>query len=254
MGWRWSDQPWAQDPQHLVSLLEKVYGAAVRAGKIRSVATVTVKKMMAFRNWTPKIPLSNLLEVVDDLGVAYVPNDVPPGPAFLFPIPDVTLETKRLQIRLCDEAQFDLRYVTVGDKNKFIGPMWFGADDENLQRIIRSSAVLVVEGPFDLLAVRTMVPEFPALCPMGKRLTEGHLDYLQLCGVEKIITLWDADDAGRAASSRDVKRFRTLSLDLRSRMTCKDPADALRNYESAFALRDLLLEAVPRQKVECGDD
>jgi hypothetical protein len=245
---------WFKDPQTLISSLDKVYEAAIRADKIKSVATVTVKKMMSFRGWSPKILTANLLEVVESLGVAYVPNDIVPGPAFLFPIPDVTGEPKRIVLRLCDETAYDTRHIDAGDKTKFIGPSWFGVEEATIARVIQSRAVLLVEGPFDLLAVRTMAPSFPVLCPLGKRITPGHLDYLRILCVEKVITLWDADAGGRSASSRDIKGFRTLNLSLGSRMNCKDPADALKTYESAYALRDLLLEATPRRPLYFEDD
>ncbi len=245
----WWDEPWFNSPEVLLTSLEALYRKALAIGKIQSVLDTTKKKIMAARGYCPAVPQEQLSQAIEDLQIVYVPESISPGPGFLFPIRDVTGEIRRVHIRLSDEAACGHRYLSIVDKHLFTGPPWLGNDEETLERIISSKTVLVVEGPFDLLAVKTLAPEFPALCPLTKRLGKLHKTYLEILGVRRIITLWDDDAAGRKASSRDLKGFQTLAL--RPPGT-KDPSDALLSYTTMCELQDLI-RSIPKELDE-GDE
>ncbi len=238
----WKDEPWFNSPEVLLASLEALYRRALAIGKIQSVLETTNKKIMANRGYAPAVPREALSQAIEDLQIVYIPESIPPGPGFLFPIRDVTGEIRRLHIRLLDGATGGLRYLSIVDKHLFTGPPWLGNDEETLERIINRKTVLVVEGPFDLLAVKALAPEFPALCPLTKRLGKLHKTYLEILGVRRIITLWDDDAAGRKASSRDLNGFQTLAL---RPPGAKDPSDALLNYNSMCDLQDLIRSIPP---------
>lgn len=205
----WRNEPWAKSPSVLLESLESFYRKAIQNGKVIDPAQTTAKRVMIQRAWCPTVNSEKLLNAVKDVELVYVPTGVGPGPGFLFPIRDVSGDIRRLHIRVNDEAANGSRYITLQEKNAFIGPAWVGADDATLARIIKSGQVLVVEGPFDLLAVRSLVPELPSLSPLSKRLTKNHVSYLYMLGVQHIHVLWDADEAGAAATDVTVKRLKS---------------------------------------------
>lgn len=204
----WRNEPWAKSPSVLLESLESLYRKAIQNGKVIDPAQTAAKRVMTQRAWCPTVAGDKLLNAVRDVELVYVPTGVGPGPGFLFPIRDVSGDIRRLHIRVNDEAAYGSRYISLQEKNAFIGPAWVGADDATLARIIKSGQVLVVEGPFDLLAVRTLVPELPSLSPLSKRLTKNHVSYLHMLGVQHIYVLWDADEAGVAATEVTIKKLR----------------------------------------------
>ena len=244
----WKDQPWATKPEILLDQLNRTYQRALELGKIQGPEFVTLKKVMAFRRWFAAVPREQLLQAIRDLELIYVPKDMEPGPGFLFQIRDVTGEVRRAHIRLMDSNDYgDLRYLSLVDKTKFIGPAWVGADDEALASIIAAGEVLLVEGPFDLLAIRTIMPEVPSLCSTTKRLGDGHWDYLKILGVEKIHVMFDIEASGRGEQAMDVMKERAHGFIINPvKCPAHDPAEALKTPHHIEALRNTLRGLIPR--------
>ena len=244
---RFMDEPWAKHPEVLIKSLGDCYRQAIKAGKVESSPDFCRKKIMAYRGYCSAVPQDKLLKAVEDLLMVYIPKSIPPGPGFLFAVCDATEDIKMAQVRVCDETVYGCRYLSLVDKYSFIGPAWVGMDQETMTRILDSRSVLVVEGPFDILAVKTLVPECPVLCPLTKSLNMIQRAILRILGVNRIVTLWDSDATGQRASSRGIMGFQTLALHL---PRVKDPSDALLNYNTMCELQDLI-RSVP--KLPAGD-
>lgn len=244
MAKRWMDEPWATNPQVLLAELEKTYSKALKLGKIETVAKTTLKKAVANRGWhfAPDDP--KMLEVIEDLGVIYVPQGLEPGPGFLFPIRDVTGDIKRAHIRLINDDQFALyggKYLSLVDKHLFIGPPWLGNDEATLEAIIQSGEVLVMEGPFDLAAIRYTAPGIPSLCSLTKRLGKLHWAYLKILGVQRVYVMFDEEKSGRGEEAAESLARRNPEFEI-VRVVCPahDPSDALKSSLKTKKLRELL--------------
>lgn len=210
------------------------------------MAKTTLKKAMAFRQWSEAVPQARLLQAIEDLEMIYVPNGCGPGPAFLFPVRDVTGEIRRAHLRMVDETVYGFRYISLVNSEKFIGPGWSGNDEATVEAIIQTGEVTLVEGPFDLVALRAAEPRLPSLCPLSKRMSDDHWDYLKILGVEHIYPMFDVEKSrqGEAAMERmEVfhREFKVTPL----RCPAKDPSDALKHPAKFEALRRTLNDALP---------
>lgn len=246
----WKDEPWATDPKVLLTELEKTYTKALKLGKIETVAKTTLKKAVANRGWhfAPDDP--KMLAVVEDLGMIYVPQGLEPGPGFLFPIRDVTGDIKRAHIRLITDDQYALyggKYLSCVDKHLFIGPPWLGNDEATLEAIIQTGEVIVMEGPFDLAAIRYAAPQLPSLCSLTKRLGKLHWAYLKILGVQRVYIMFDEEKSGRGEEAANVLARRNPEFEI-TRVVCPahDPSDALRSSVKAQKLRDVLSNLSPK--------
>jgi hypothetical protein len=186
------------------------------------------------------------VQAIEDLEMIYVPNGCGPGPAFLFPVRDVTGEIRRAHLRMVDETVYGFRYISLVNSEKFIGPGWSGNDEATVEAIIQTGEVTLVEGPFDLVALRAAEPRLPSLCPLSKRMSDDHWDYLKILGVEHIYPMFDVEKSrqGEAAMERmEVfhREFKVTPL----RCPAKDPSDALKHPAKFEALRRTLNDALP---------
>lgn len=144
---------------------DKLYDRIVAKGG-RDKLNLTREKIIEARGWQPSLYLTkdNFERALTELGCFYVPKIMEPGPAFLFPIIDDFDRT-------CQYAQTKpLEGSVLGDKSKYrfigskpIGPTWFGNTDETIKAVVSTGQVVLVEGPFDLLACRVLAPK-PPLC------------------------------------------------------------------------------------------
>ena len=210
------------------------------------MAKTTLKKAMAFRQWSEAVPQDRLLQAIEDLEMIYVPNGCGPGPAFLFPVRDVTGEIRRAHLRMVDETVYGFRYISLVNPEKFIGPGWSGNDEATVEAILQTGEVTLVEGPFDLVALRAAEPRLPSLCSLSKRMSDDHWDYLKILGVEHIYPMFDVEKSrqGEAAMERmEVfhREFQVTPL----RCPAKDPSDALKHPAKFEALRRTLTDALP---------
>lgn len=250
----WRDEPWAKDPAVLIDILENLYRQAMRLGKVTRPALTTMKKVMAQRRWCMAVPLDQLLTAVENIELVYVPAGVGPGPAFAFAIRDVSGDIKRLHLRLHDPEVYGMRYLSIMVKDSFVGPAWIGADETTLAKIIQTGSVLVVEGPFDLLAVRTVAPEIPSLSPLSKRLTRQHVAYLSMLGVDRINVMWDEDQAGDKATRTTVQKLKSQFTVTPVECPGPDPAECLCSVRGMYGLNAVLhslrpCEAVPWDEI-----
>ena len=244
---KWNSEPWAQSPNVLLEDLEIKYRLAMHLGKVETPAKTTCKKLMAAREWCDSVPQDTLLQAVEDLEAIYVLKDVPPGPGILFPIRDVTGEIRRVHIRVNDPKVYGSRYLSITDTDNFIGPPWLGMDDATLLAIIQTHTVIVMEGPFDLLAIRTLEPKLPAVSSLTKKLGEGHWDYLKILGVKRIYVMFDNEAQGKLAASAMQERHKDFEI---TSVLCPahDPSDAMKTPQKLSALRRILHTLVPIPK------
>ena len=249
----WKDQPWAKEPAVLITELDRLYAKAVGAGKIVSPAHSTMEKVMAIREWSPAVPMAQLLQAIQTLGILYIPAGMPPGPGIMFPITDVDGKVKRLQIRLNDPAAYGMRYMSIMDPDGFMGPGWVGSDRKTRENIIRTGNVLVVEGPFDLLAVRALAPDLPSLCPLSKRMSWKHVAFMLMYGVERLQILMDQDEPGRKATTDAEKNLGNKFKIVPVRCPAADPSDCLTSRSSLFQLQEVLRLHAPEVEIPWDD-
>jgi hypothetical protein len=151
---------------------------------------------------------------------------------------------------LSGDGKFKYHYI--GEEPK--GPRWFGNTPEMLQKVVNSSLLIVVEGPFDLLAARLVAPIAPIMSPLTKTLGKEHIAFIRMLGIKKLILLYDNEKpdlakgkklgAGNAAAKIQVKEVQEACegrVSVES-MTCpaSDPSKALENFEDAEQLKLLL--------------
>jgi hypothetical protein len=242
----WKDEIWATQPKLLIDSIENVYKKAVAAGKIRSKHTVAAKKIVENRRWAGGIDPENLLQAVTDLDISYIPQGLNPGPGFLFPIEDATQEVRRAHIRILDEKLYGLRYISIVNTDEFVGPAWLGTGDDALESIINSGEVTIMEGPFDLLAIRVLEPALPSLCSLTKRLSKQHLDYLRILGVKKINVMFDNEASGRGQQAAETMLEKVKDIEINP-VTCPDhdPSDALKSLQKTESLKKVLRSLLP---------
>lgn len=236
---RWIEEPWANAPEVLIEALERYYRLAIQIKKIETVAKTTAKKVMQIRGWHASIPQDQLVKAVEDLEVIYVPTGMTPGPGLLFPVRDVSGEVRRAHIRVNDETVYGVRYISAVDRSRFVGPPWIGTDDATLAAIIQTGHVLVMEGPLDLLAIRTIEPNVPAICSLTKKLGKLHWSYLRMLGVSRIYVMFDNEAKGEEATEAAARRHKDFEI---TPITCpaKDPAECLKTLMKTNALRKIL--------------
>lgn len=236
---RWKDEPWAKNPDPLLEALEKMYLKAIRAGKIKSPAAATAKKLRIIRKWCDAVPQKSIEDACATLEVVFIPSTMAPGPAILFPIRDVTGEIRRAHIRVNNAEAYGVRYISAVSKERFVGPPWFGTDDATLLAIIQTQEVVVVEGPMDLMACRVAAPDIPSLSSLTKRLGRHHLEYLRILGVKRIRPMFDNQPTGAAATEAMLTMVKGFEI---APLLCpaSDPSDALKSALKFRALSDVL--------------
>ena len=233
---KWTDEPWAYAPEVLIAKLETVYRFFITVKRVETPALLARHKIMQIREWCPAVPQDQLLKAIEDLEVFYIPVAVNPGPAILFPIRDVTGDIHRVHIRMNDPKTYGLRYISAVNKDRFLGPSWAGMDDDTMKAIIQTQKVIVMEGPFDLLAIRTMAPSFPSVCSLTKKLGEQHWDYLKILGVNHVYVMYDNEKRGQEATEAMMKYHKDVEI---TPVICPahDPSDALKTVSKMQALR-----------------
>ena len=203
----------------------------VRTGKAyekaqRDIWQVTAERMIALREW--KTTEEKLIPVLQECNIYYVPKTLIPGPMFVFPESDASGRVTRAQTKPLHDLFGEGKYHTLGvKKDAFLGPVWLGNSDRTLEMILDKRYVVVVEGPFDLIAAKIMAPNVPILCSLTKSIGNKHEDYLKILGVKEVRLLYDNDDAGDKSAYWLGKLF---GIPL-TKMTCpgSDPSDCLKS-------------------------
>ena len=212
---------WWNDLSELRVRTEKAYEKAQR-----DLWQVTAERMIALREW--KTTEEKLIPVLQEFGIYYVPKTLIPGPMFVFPESDVAGRVTRAQTKPLHDLFGEGKYHTLGVKKEaFLGPVWLGNSDRTLQTILDKQYVVVVEGPFDLIAAKILAPNVPILCSLTKSIGNKHEEYLKILGVKEVRLLYDNDDAGDKSAYWLGKLF---GIPI-TKMTCpgSDPSDCLKS-------------------------
>lgn len=238
-------EQWFQQVPRLLTRTDEVYSELVKMGKPDKL-TATTRKVYEQRRWEPSKRLiePNLHAAISSLNTFYCPQALIPGPTFVFPMRDLTNRWQWAQTRpmpgsvLYDEER---RYRFIGTGFSFLGPKWFGNDHATLQRIIETRKVLLVEGPFDLLACKALVPDAPVLSSGTKGVGEDHQDYLQILGVRHITVLYDNERSGQGdKGAQKIERIAKFAKVEVLACPANDPSEALCTLFCAERLRDIL--------------
>lgn len=237
----------------LIATVNAKFEQARAAGQTYTRNSVTQQKIVECRRWQAALPLleKNFDRVLTELDIFYVPKQVVPGPMIVFPMWDIYGVATRAQTKPFEGSIMtgSGKYMYLGLKSKeFAGPSWLGHDAATLKRIIEQKRVVLVEGPFDMLANRLVAPDVPTLSPLTKTLGKEHIAYLRMLGVEVIYLMFDNEkpkegyDIGSGEISmrvlqRDVKEMKVEILYCPS----DDSSRALEFFPKALQLRKQLV-------------
>ena len=231
------DDWYLRDVPRLISETERLYARIVEKYPERTREFVTKQRIVTVRKWEPTLHRyeDRFEAVIRQLGCFYIPKIMPPGPAFVFPIKDVDGTYSCAQTKPLEGSALagKTRYRYIGDKP--VGPRWLGNDPATLRLIIEKRAVMCVEGPFDLLAMRLMSPEYPILSPLTKFLGKNHIAYLRMLGVKQLFIMFDNEVGGEEAMEQQARQVKSMAV---KPCACprKDPSAAL---EEEYGARDL---------------
>ncbi len=192
----------------------------------------TANRILDFREWVAAP--DEVEEAVDGLGVRYIPNSIIRDGAFFFPCYDPLGYLSMAQLRYVDPEWQKSKTMTIGSMNEHEGPLWVGADKTTLGLISGSKSVVLVEGPFDVLATRIILgPSVPVMSPLGHNINHNHQKDMMLMGVEHCVVMFDNDKAGRSGTYTDLPVKRKSSLQCPK----NDPSECLKSLKTAKLLR-----------------
>ena len=239
------------DVSRLIEETDKLYSRIIMKRPEADKLSFTKSKIISERGWEPSRSLidSNFNRVLSELKIFYVPNILLPGPAFVFPIRDVDgtypyAQTKPLEGSVLYSPK--AKYYRIG--NAISSPQWLGNSPETIKILMRMRRVMVVEGPFDLLACRLLCPSLPVLCPLTKLVTKKHEEYLRILGVKTLHLMFDNElskktggfmGSGNISMAMQKKSITSMKVEI-ALCPASDPSEALQSMKSAMALRKLL--------------
>jgi hypothetical protein len=233
----------------LLSQTDVIYSRLVELGKPTKFA-LTKQKIYKERGWEPSRPMieANFDRELEKLRFFYIPKVFQPGPCFVFPLIDVDGSYRRAQTKPLPGSVLHnnkTKYYTLGDRDQFIGPTWIGNDISTLVNILETRSVTLVEGGFDLLACRLLVPSLPILSPLTKRIGKKHIIWLRMLGVKRINLLFDHEKSGQGDESmkylqEDLKGFDVSIFEQTG--GGEDPSGALKSLRSARNLYNMLIQ------------
>jgi hypothetical protein len=257
-GREFTDGPF-QDVRYLIEQTELLYQSQIipKGGPDRFQAAAD--RAIDHRGWRPSFSLfhKNLEPVLRELDIFYVPKQLAPGPAFVFPSYDTKGEPLRAQINpfgweLVINGQ-RAKYARLGHNYEFKGPMWIGTSDKVLGLLIQKRVAVLVEGPWDVVACRVVGPDVPVISTGTKTMNEWHFLYLKILGVESLIYLFDNEfstkqaggiGAGQVAQNRLAKIAAQWGFKT-SKLMCpkEDPSACLKSFSTAHALKQALISS-----------
>lgn len=253
-GFEFFKGPW-QDVEWLIDTTRKFYDEHVTPKGLGDMYTVAATRIMEHRNWSAsKVMIEgNMDAVLRELNIFYVPKQVDPGPGLVFPYLDLYGKYRSGRFRpfyALEMKGSPVKYALFGQK-ALIGPTWFGNTDQGILRAARHKFVMLVEGPFDLLACRLLVPEFPVFSTGTKTVNDDHIAYLRMLGVNHVYLMFDNEDpskegevegAGNKAARIVANTYRNKVPMEFSVLNCpnNDPSQCLERSRPAKALKDQL--------------
>lgn len=239
------------DVPRLIAKADDTYEKLIALGK-PDKWTVTKTKIYENRGWNQSKPYieCNFDAAIMALGVFYLPKALRPGPAFVFPLKDLDGRLGVAQTRPFKDSYLyrpDHKYRLLGTNYPFKGPMWCGNDDATLRQIISCNTVLLVEGPFDVLACKLLVPDIFVMSTLTKGATEDHIDYLRILGVNRIVFMFDNEESQQGAigewvtEKRIHEKFGGRDITVQSaKCSATDPSEALKLGSNALILKNYL--------------
>jgi len=228
------------DVPRLIAETDALYARIAEKFPGKTKESLTIQKIVEERGWEGTLGLykDRFEDVVRQLGCFYVPKVMPPGPAFVFPMRGADGAVIRAQTKPLEGSVLmgeGMKYRYIGDRNKYLGPNWLGNDPETITLIIQRQAVMCVEGPFDLLAIRLACPGYPVLSPLTKRLGKAHIAYLRILGVKRLFLMYDNEAQGEESMEQQKRQIRSMPV-VPCECPQKDPSMALEKLEWAKEL------------------
>lgn len=245
------DAKYYEDVSSLIRETDKLYAKITAKWPDKTKLTVTMNKIVSERGWEPSLKhiQKNFPRVLTELGSFFVPKAMIPGPVFVFPIRSLEGEYYYAQTKPLEGSVL----VNPKSKYRFIGqrpytPLWLGNTPGTLRKIIETRKVIVVEGPFDLLACRLLCPDLPIMSPLTKKIGKKHEAYLRILGVKHLLMLFDNEfakegkgtmGAGELSMVMQERKIHTMKADS---LICPsgDPSEALKRESRAVQLKRLL--------------
>jgi hypothetical protein len=244
---------WEVDVPRIIKETDDFYTRVEAVAPSKNKLTLTKKKIMEIRSWAPTLRMydAHFESVLKQLGFFYVPNRVVPGPAFVFPIRDTEGKFSSAQTKPLEGSAYGTgsKYRNIGEK--LFCPRWLGNDHATLKRIIELQKVIVVEGPFDLLAARLLCPDVPIMSPLTKLLGKNHIAYLRMLGVKDLVLMYDnevssregEDGAGNMSMEQQAKFIKTMHV-TSILAPAPDPSDCLKVPDYAVKLKAYIMAEV----------
>lgn len=239
----WQNVPW------LLDQVTELFDTKVIPKGGPTLTAKTAEVIVNLRGWQPTLAMfgAHMAAILEELRIMYVPKVMLPGPGIVFPALDVrnhwTLGrfAPMYTLSISDTVA---KYAQLGKSADTIGPNWLGMTRQTMKRILDAKRVVLVEGPFDLLACRLIAPGVPVLSTGTKTFNEMHIAHLRMLGCKSLHLMFDADDAGERSASY-LKRTWNSKLDglmaiHTERCPASDPSDALKRVATAKQLRSRL--------------
>ena len=123
------------------------------------------------------------------------------------------------------------KYWNSPESNIFLKRKTVYAFEQARDAIRTSKTAIIVEGYMDCIACH-QAGVTNVVATLGTALTEDHVKFLKRFAVERVVLIYDGDQAGKDAAERSIGRFLAQDLDLRvlTLEEGQDPADYLENH------------------------
>ncbi len=168
-----------------------------------------------------------------DNGDGFFDNSAVVG-RLVFPILDAQSRPVAFGGRLVpgSNIQSESKYINSSESAIFHKRGTLYAFDRAREAIRKSNTVLIVEGYMDCIACH-QAGVTNVVATLGTALTEEHVRILQRFA-QKVVLVYDSDEAGQNAAERSIQRFLGQDLDLRilNVPSGKDPADYLESHSA----------------------
>lgn len=225
---------------NLPLLREKTEAVYEKVG--HDIWQTTAEKMIELRGWTKAVTPAMLIPVLQELQTYYVPKKLFPGPMFIFPEYDAAGRLTRAQTKPLHDLLGEGKYHTLGvKKDQFLGPVWYGNSDAVLARILATKTVVLVEGPFDLIAAKMASPGLPLMSSLTKSIGEQHVAYLRILGVQRVCPFFDNEESEAGRRSMLILQ-KTLPFQVDDIGLCPggDPSAAMQTTQLKVRLKRVL--------------